>query len=652
MSEYTQDNRHIRIDTPLGPNELLLQGFHGQESVSRLFQFDLRMHSENRGVRFDGIVGKKATITIQMPGGGKRYINGVINSFSQGGSSPLAGGTTPTVFASYYATLVPWPWSLTRTTDCRIFQNLSVPDIITKIFQEYGFSDYANRLVGSFAPREYCVQYRETDFDFISRLMEEEGIFYFFEHKADKHTLVMANRPNEFKPSPLHNAVSYKSIIGEETSADVITEWNQSQEVRPGKYTLRDYNFREPTLDLTSTVTGKDERKMEVYDYPGEYEEKAQGERLVGLRMEEEETSLLLIQGSSYCRGFTPGYRFDLRDHYRRDFNKSYVLTSVSHSAEQGSNYRSSAAQASESFQYSNQFQCIPHPTPYRPARLTPVPVVRGTQTAVVVGPPGEEIYVDQYGRVKVQFHWDREGKLDENSSCWIRVSHPWAGKGWGAISIPRIGQEVIIDFLEGDPDRPIIVGRVYNAKQMPPFGLPGAMTVSGLKSDTHKGDGFNEMSMDDTAGKEKINIHAQYDMMTTVLHDDTQAVKNNRAITVDGTHTETIKKDTTITVTEGKETNTVKKEIVITSQTAHIHITAATEIKLEVGASKLLMKSDGSIELKGVNIAINGSQSVNTHGASVTTEADMDHNTKGNIVVSSGTATNTVRGGMVMLNP
>ncbi|HEU0177525.1 MAG TPA: type VI secretion system tip protein TssI/VgrG [Blastocatellia bacterium] len=652
MPTYTQDNRFIRIDTPLGVDELLLQRFNGEEGVSKLFHFDLTMHSENRSIQFDSIVGKKATVTVFLPDGSKRHINGIINSFSQGGSSPLEGGTTPTIFTSYYATLVPWLWTLTRTSDCRIFQNMSAPDIIAKVFKEHGFSDFAIRLYGAFEPREYCVQYRETDFNFVSRLMEEEGIFYFFEHSQDKHILVLANRPKEFKPSPLHPDVSYKSVIGEKRERDVISEWSLSQEVRPDQYTLKDFNFQQPTLDLTSTVKGKDERKLEIYDYPGEYREKGQGERLVGLRMEEEQAPLIVISGSGTCVGFTPGYRFDLRDHYRRDFNKSYVLTSVYHEAVQGGAYRSSSDGAGAEFHYANHFQCVPHPTAFRPPRVTPAPVVHGSQTAIVVGPAGEEIYVDKYSRVKAQFHWDREGKRNENSSCWIRVSQNWAGKRWGAIFIPRIGQEVIVDFLEGDPDQPIITGRVYNGDSMPPYELPGKMVVSGVKTDTHKGQGYNELSMDDTAGNEQITIHAQYDMGTTVEHDDTQTVHNDRTITVDGAHTETIKKDTTITVTEGKETNTVRQQIVITSETAHIHVTAATEIKLEVGASTLLMKSDGSIKLKGVNIAIDGSESVNTHGASVTTKADMDHNTKGAIVVSEGTATNTVRGGMVMLNP
>jgi type VI secretion system secreted protein VgrG len=573
---YTQENRLIRIDTPLGLDELLLHSFNGEEGISRLFHFELKMHSENRSIAFDSIVGKKATVTVILPDRSRRHINGIISSFSQGGSSPLEGGTTPTVFASYYATLVPWLWTLSRSSDCRIFQNMTVPDIITKVFKEHGFSDFANRLYGTFEPREYCVQYRETDFNFVSRLMEEEGIFYFFEHSQEKHVLVLANRANEFKPSALHPEVSYKTIVGENLERDVINEWNRSQEVRPGQYTLRDFNFKQPSLDLTSTVTGKDQRKFEIYDYPGEYREKGHGERLVGLRIEEEQTPLIVISGSSTCAGFTPGYRFDLRDHYRRDFNKSYVPTSVYHSAAQTSGYRSTAENAASGFHYSNHFQCIPHPTPFRPPRLTPAPVVHGSQTAIVVGPAGEEIYVDKYGRVKVQFHWDREGKRDENSSCWMRVSQNWAGKQWGGIFIPRIGQEVIVGFLEGDPDQPIITGRVYNGESMPPYELPANMVVSGVKTQTHKGQGYNELSMDDTAGAEKITIHAQYDMGTTVEHDDTQTVHNNRAITVDGTHTETIKKDTKITISEGTYTHDVA------ANTANYHVRGALTEKYD----------------------------------------------------------------------
>jgi type VI secretion system secreted protein VgrG len=673
LPTYTQENRFIRIDTPLGVDELLLHSFNGEEGISKLFHFELTMHSENRSIAFDSIVGKKATVTVFLPDRSRRYINGIISYFSQGGSSPLEGGETPTHFTSYYATLVPTLWTLTRTTDCRIFQNISVPDIITKIFEEHNLTDFDNRLYGSFEPREYCVQYRETDFDFVSRLMEEEGIFYFFEHSQDKHVLALANRPNEFKPLQLHPEVSYKTGVGENRAHDVINDWNQSQEVRPGKYTLKDFNFQQPSLDLTSTVTGKDERKFEIYDYPGEYRDKGQGERLVGLRIEEEQTPQIVINGSGTCAGFTPGYRFDLRDHYRRDFNKSYALTSLSHSAFQGGDYRSSGGE----FHYANQFQCVPHPTQFRPPRVTPRPSVRGSQTAMVVGPAGEEIYVDKYSRVKVQFHWDREGKRDENSSCWIRVSQNWAGKRWGGIFIPRIGQEVIVDFLEGDPDQPIITGRVYNGESMPPYELPEKMVVSGVKTQTHKGQGYNELSMDDTAGNEQITIHAQHDMGTTVEHDDTQTVHNNRTITVDGTHTETIKKDTVITITEGPYTldvqaNThthrvkqdvfewydanqqtvVQKEIFTQSATSQIVIDAKTQIILHCGQSLLVMKEDGTIELHGVKINISGSEEVKTGvGNQNTTFNRSKVETSGAAINTSAVGMHEITGALIKIN-
>ena len=341
----------------------------------------------------------------------------------------------------------------------------------------------------------------------------------------------------------------------------------------------------------------------------------------------------------------------------------------MQHTASVGDGYDTSTA-AGEEAHYTNRFACMPYDVPYRPRRLTPKPIVQGPQTATVVGKAGEEIWTDQYGRVKVQFHWDREGQRDENSSCWIRVSHPWAGKGWGSVSIPRIGQEVIIDFLEGDPDQPIITGRVYNAEQMPPYGLPGAGMVSGLKSNTTPGGGgYNEMSMDDTKGKEKITIHGQYDMGTTVQHDQTNTVNN--------TFTETIKSDATIKITEGKyshdveantadyhvkgaltekydttQDTTVQGDITIKSTAGVIYIQAATKIELQTGASKLSMANDGTISLEGVNITVSGAGSVTVKGLMVHSEASAQHQIKGAIVISEGAATNTVKGGMVMLNP
>jgi type VI secretion system secreted protein VgrG len=613
-------------------DELLLHSFNGVEGISKLFHFDLTMHSENRSIQFDSIVGKKATVTVFLPDGSKRHINGIISSFSQGGSSPLEDGTTPTIFASYYATLVPWLWALTRTSDCRIFQNMSAPDIIAKVFKEHGFSDFANRLYGAFEPREYCVQYRETDFNFVSRLMEEEGIFYFFEHSQDKHVLVLANRPNEFKPSPLHPDVSYKSIIGEKREHDVINEWYLTQEQRAGKYTLVDYNFQQPLLDLTATVTGKDERKLEIYDYPGEYREKGQGERLVGLRMEEEQTPLIVISGAGTCAGFTPGYRFDLRDHYRRDFNKSYVLTSVNHWAVQGSNYRSTAEQAAGGYQYANRFQCLPHPTAYRPARVTPTPVVRGSQTAIVVGPAGEEIYVDKYGRVKVQFHWDREGKYNENSSCWMRVSQNWAGKRWGAMFIPRIGQEVIVDFLEGDPDQPIITGRVYNGDSMPPYELPGEKTKSAIKSNSTKGgEGFNEIRFEDKKGEEQVFIHAEKQQDNRVKKDSLEWVGGERHLIVKQDQMEEVegdkhlqvkgnqneKVDGTVSLKAGMDMQQKVGMKAALDAGMEIHLKSGMNLVIESGVTLTLKVGGNFINLNPAGVFIQGTMvMINSGGA------------------------------------
>lgn len=604
MGEYTQANRLIRVETVLGKDVLLLQGFRGQESVSRPFHFDLYMHSENRSIQMESIVGKKATIVIVQPDKRERYINGVISSFSQAGSTPLEMGTNPKIFAHYSATLVPHLWLLTRTSDCRIFQGETVPDIIAKIFEEHNLK-FSPRLIGQFEKREYCVQYRESDFNFISRLMEEEGIFYFFEHEADKHTLVLANDPGKFNPTPYHKDLSYKSLIGETQHQEVITEWSVGQEVRPGKYAINDFNFKDPTFNLMSEVSGKDQRKLEVYDYPGEYVTKNEGERLVGIRMHEQESPREVATGSTRCRGLIAGYRFKLKDHYRKDFNREYVITSNYISSDQGTNYRTTGVDGAEFFQYTNQIQAIPFPDPFRPARTTPVPYMQGPQTAIVVGPPGEEIYVDQYGRVKVQFHWDREGKYNEKSSCWMRVSQNWAGKRWGAIFTPRIGQEVIVDFLEGDPDQPIITGRVYNGNAMPPYELPAEKTKSTIKSDSSKGGGgFNELRFEDKKGDEQVFIHAEKDLDLRVKEDAREFIGSNRHLIVEADQKEAVKGDKHLHV-EGDQTEKIDGSF--THHTAmdvqqKVGLRYALEAGLEISQKtklNFLIESETTITLK-----------------------------------------------------
>ncbi|MGH9345449.1 MAG: type VI secretion system Vgr family protein, partial [Terriglobia bacterium] len=426
MARYTQNDRLIAIDTPLGEDILLLQGFSGSEALSRLFCFDLMLLSENPAITFSDIVGQRVTITIRTAGEGEpRYINGFFSRFAQAGSDPR--------FSYYYAQVVPWLWFLTRIADCRIFQNLSVPDIIQKVFQSRGFTDFSNQLQGNFPTRDYCVQYRETDFNFVSRLMEEYGIHYFFEHEEHKHTLVMANSSSAHSACRGQSIVSWYESAGEgglPENEDVITTWRIEQELRSGKYAVNDYNFETPGTNLlsstesTTTVAGN--HRYEIYDYPGKYDTTSQGNDLAGYRMEEEESAITTATGAGTCRTFVPGYQFTLADHYRGDMNKPYLLTEVRHTASVGDSYTSGQSNGTPSVPaYGNEFNCIPADANFRPARVTACPRVQGPQTAVVVGPAGEEIYVDNFGRVKVQFFWDREGHRDEKSSCWIRVSQP-----------------------------------------------------------------------------------------------------------------------------------------------------------------------------------------------------------------------------------
>jgi type VI secretion system secreted protein VgrG len=549
---YTQTNRRIAISTPLGKDVLLLRGFTGAEAISQLFHFDLDLLSENDSIKFQDIVGKNVTLRIFDATGAERQWNGFISRFSQSSQDRR--------FTAYRAQMVPWLWFLTRKSDCRIFQNQKVPDIVQKIFKELKFQDFELRLYGDFVKRDYCVQYRETDFNFVSRLMEEEGIYYFFRHEKDKHVLILANDLAAHEPCPGQETARYESHgAGVTYDEDLVSEWRYQEEFRSGAWAQTDYNFETPSTSLAVTVNGKN--PYEIYEYPGEHRIRSDGDKLARIRLQEQTVPSAVTQGAGWCRHFTSGFQFTLQNHYRSDANQSYLLTAVHHVASEGGSYETGSG-GGEEMTYRNTFECIPFSTPFRPPRVTPEPFVQGCQTAVVVGPGGEEIYTDKYGRVKVQFHWDRLGKKNENSSCWVRVSHPWAGQGWGAISVPRIGQEVIVDFLEGDPDQPIITGRVYNAEQMPPFGMPGGAVVSGIKSNSTKGGGgFNEISLNDTKGTELINIHAQYDQQKKVEHDERVNVGNDRTeevgrdekITIDHDRTEEVKHDEKIKIGNDK---------------------------------------------------------------------------------------------------
>jgi type VI secretion system secreted protein VgrG len=520
---YTQERRPLEVFTPLGKDVLLLRAFTGQEAMSRLFTYQLEMLSSNHAITAKDIVGKSVGWGVKRETKPLRYFNGFVNRFTAGGLS-LKGLRT------YRAEVVPWLWFLTRTTDCRIFQNKTAPEIIEQIFSDLGQTDYDSQVKGTYVKRDYCVQYRETDFDFVSRLMEEEGIFYFFRHDKNKHTLVLADKKFVHKDLPEKDVEFATGSL----EADHVSRWEHHYAFRSGKWSQTDYNFETPSTSLMASVstsislTGNS--KLDLYDYPGGHAKKADGDALARVRIEEEEVHHDVVEGASTCATFATGGKFTLKKHHScpSEAGKSFVLTAVMHSA-RDSSYSPGADAAEE---YGNTFTCIPADVPFRPARVTPRPVVKGPQTAVVVGPKGEEIYTDKYGRVKVQFFWDREGKKDENSSCWIRVAESWAGKNWGVVFNPRIGQEVVVDFLEGDPDRPLITGGVYNAEQMPPYELPKQQTQSVVKTRSSKGgstETFNELRFEDKKDNEEIYFHAEKDFNRVVENNDTLKVGHEK---------------------------------------------------------------------------------------------------------------------------
>jgi type VI secretion system secreted protein VgrG len=622
MGRFTQAQRLLSADTPLGADVLLLTGFRGREELSRPFRYTLEFRSEDDALSPQDIVGKGVTWTVRPPDDEPRHFHGVVTRFAAGRRHALG-------LRNYRAEVVPWPWLLTRTTDCRIFQRKDVKAILKDVFERFGFKDYAFNLRGSYAEREYCVQYRETAFQFVSRLMEEEGIFYFFRHEEGKHTLVLADQKSAYKACR-QSEVVYDPGAGHLAR---LTDWEHQYEFRSGKAALVDYNFETPADDLTARSTTvvplPDAKKFELFDYPGGYRVKADGAERTKVRMEEEEAPYDVVRGAGNCCTFTLGCTFTLTGHdCESECGKKYALTSVEHWARDASH-----TNGDEPSEYGNSFACIPDQVTFRPARITPRPVVRGPQTAVVVGPSGEDIYVDKYGRVKVQFFWDREGQKNENSSCWIRVAESWAGKNWGAVFNPRVGQEVIVDFLEGDPDRPLVTGRVYNADQEPPYELPKNQTRSAIKSRTPQGgaDNFNELRFEDKIGGEQVFLHAERDMDWRVKNDSREYVGKDRHLVVKGDQTECVEKDQHSQV-KGERREKIGKDLSqdVTGKrqdkvggnygldaAQEVHIKAGKSLILEAGAELTLKAGACFIHFGPDGLAISGPMvNINSGGA------------------------------------
>jgi len=615
----SQDNRICTITTNLGKDKLLIHRMVGFEGVSQLFSFNAELLSINDSIDFKSLIGTGVTITLELANGALRYFNGIVSRCTQGNAVKH--------FVSYQIEIVPWFWLLTKRMDCRIFQQKSTPDIIEEIFDSLDLKDYDFKLSGTYDKRDYCVQYRETDFQFISRLLEDEGIYYFFTHEDGRHVLVFGDATNVHPVGPDQKKAIYAGSTEDPQEEEYIRDFQIEQVLHPGKYSLSDYNFETPSLSLLVNIASKIDiggnKKLELYDYnPGKYGNVDKGEAFAKLRMEEQEVKASYINGQSNCRFFAAGGKFDLAGHYRDDFNTAYTLTYVEHSISQAAGYRS--GDTTDSI-YENRFKCIPNSTLIRPCRTTPNPKIAGPQTAAVVGPSGEEIHTDKYGRVKVKFHWDRNSEADDKSSCWVRIAENWAGKNFGTIFLPRVGQEVIVEFLEGDPDRPIITGRVYNAQQMPPYTLPDEKTKSAIKTSTSKGGGgSNELRFDDKKGKEQIFLHAEKDIETRIKNDDIKVVEKDLHLTVSGDQKVLFKGDKNLTVSGDQNE---KADGAISIETGsdllekaanNLGVEAGNEIHLKAGM-KMILEADMGLTIKvGGSFVVIDSKGVSISGPMV----------------------------------
>ncbi|KWE19439.1 type IV secretion protein Rhs [Burkholderia cepacia] len=733
-------NRVFTLDSPHG-DDLKFHTLDGSDELGRLFEFRIEALADSHSLSLKDMLGKPVTVRIEQQDLSTRYLNGIVARAS------LAGRRAERYYG-YELIVRPWLWLATRRSDCRIFQNKTVPEIVQEVLSTYGFP-IESHLAETYVPRDYCVQYNETDAAFVSRLMEFEGIYFWFRHAEDTHTLMLGDAMSSHTALPGYETIPYiardRTAIADEERID---GWLPAQEVSVGRHQTTDYDYTKPRADLSSQKVdprGHDHDSLASFEWPGGYRDDAPGAHYSRVRLEEQQAEHERASADTDVRGVAPGYLFTLERCPRADQNREYLIVRCQYRFQENA-YASD--QGAEAVVHQSMMLVQPSGLPYRSPRDTPRPRTNGPQTATVVGPPGEEIWTDQYGRVKLQFRWDRYGQSNQDSSCWVRVSSPWAGGGFGGVQIPRVGDEVVVDFLNGDPDEPIVTGRVYNGEKMPPWGLPGSATQSGLLSRSSPGgttEHANAFRFEDKKGAEQLWMHAErnFDAETeldhslsvgnnhthTVGNDETMQVKNNRQrsvgqnetvnigqnrvaqiganethgvvgnrtrtvgqnetvtiaanrdATIGGAHTETVAKAKTETIGEAKTLNVGQmyqttsqdmKTLVASAHTeeigtrtstianAHTHtvggehtvnvganhttnvqhqvlVNAGDQLALVCGMSSIVMKSDGTITIQGVNVASTGT---NTHSVN------------GKTVTSSATAEHTVEGAVLKLNP
>lgn len=601
------DTLPVRVKSPLPDSqELLLHWMTGDEDLSRLFHFELELYC-GKEVPYKSVLGHPLTVSFDKEGG-KRHFNGIVTRFAKVGAVQR--------YLVYRAVLSPRLWVLQRTRDCRIFQNKTVPEVVQQVLGEYAVKFQA-RLQQKYRKIDYICQYRESAFAFVSRLMEQEGIYYYFKHTESEHELILSDALSS------HDEVSgYEKLPvfepGEaDASGDHLTDWHESRQVRSARVILQEHDFRlRRGADIKATKTSPSEHdhdQWEIYDYPGAYllaenkesasagDTREAGEHYAAVQLEEQRVKLARIEGEGQVRGLETGALFRID---QEEVVKTQLLVVSTHHQ-----IRNIELQSDGSFDPVTDisevtFSAIDGKRPFRPERTTPKPVAAGPDTATVVGAKGEEIWTDKYGRVRIQFHWDRDGANDDSSTCWVRVSQIWSGAQWGAQFIPRIGHEVVVQYLGGDPDRPIITGSVYNADNLPPYALPDNATQSGIKTRSSKGgapDNFNEIRFEDKKGAEELHIQAERDQSTKVKRNQSISVDADRSVSVGGNETISVTGTRSSTITK-KETQTFKDDRSMTvAKTNTDEITLLHTGKYNGGRTETVTKGD-TLEVMGSN--------------------------------------------------
>lgn len=621
----------IRLEGSYTGDELFLIGAVVEEGLSTLTRTMVEFVCVNRALDLEAVLGTKMRVVMDNGSGVTRKFPGTCVALEYLGSE--------TGSAHFSAEIRPWLWFLTRTKECRIFQEQNVPDIIQKILGDYGFSsDLDLRLSSNYDVRDYVVQYRETDYDFICRLMEEEGIYFYFTVEGDREKLVLADDVGAHDPVPGESTIEFQPrSTSQFRSRDIIFDWKSSERVTSGKVTLNDFNFENPKGDLLSSNAipkgAHSYKDKEVYDYPGHHRTSAVGDKRARVRMEAEAIRHKTTTGMANATNLGVGSIFSLSEHPRKSDNSSHMVTRALHKMQlvgsdlappsiRGELHAAFAEFAASDDPYEVAFATIPSADQYRAPLVTPWPEIAGVHTAIVVGPKGDEIYTDEYGRIKVQFHWDRLGKKDEKSSCWVRTMMPWTGKAWGMIAVPRIGQEVVIHFEEGDPDRPMAIGMLYNAEMMPPYSLPANMTQSGLKTNSSKkGNGFHELMFEDKKDSELVRFQSERDYK--------QIVKNDASITVGLEHKDKGDMDLTI----------------------HRHLTETLDtgdhtFKIAKGSQKIDIKKDKTETIEGKStLTVTGNVTETVKSGNVARTVNTGNVTE---TIKTGNATRTLNTGNV----